>query len=107
MVWYGMWCGVVWNVMVWYGVWCGMVWCVSLNQFKIIPVQKVRLAEAREAQLQQRIWQVEALSEEASARELAGHQAEVRTENVSHGNPCVLSWLIHKLLNEMILSLMN
>lgn len=33
--------------------------------------------DAREAQLQQRIWQVEALAEEASARELAGRQAEV------------------------------
>lgn len=33
--------------------------------------------DAREAQLQQRIWHVEALAEEASARELAGRQAEV------------------------------
>ena len=33
--------------------------------------------EARELQLQQRVWHVEALAEEAAAREVAGHQAEV------------------------------
>lgn len=32
--------------------------------------------EAREVQLQQRVWHVEALAEEAAAREVAGRQAE-------------------------------
>eukprot|EP00434_Breviolum_minutum_P038655 symbB.v1.2.034296.t1/scaffold4400.1/size40136/1 len=34
--------------------------------------------DARELQLQQRVWHVEALAEEAAAREVAGHQAEVQ-----------------------------
>ena len=42
-----------------------------------IPLEAPFFVEARtELQLQQRVWHVEALAEEAAAREVAGHQAE-------------------------------
>ena len=41
-----------------------------------IPLEAVFVEARTELQLQQRVWHVEALAEEAAAREVAGHQAE-------------------------------
>ena len=45
-------------------------------------LKHLMFSKAREAQLQQRVWHVEALAEEAAARELSGRQAEL--EVVAH-----------------------
>lgn len=53
-----------------------------------IPLEAV-FVEARELQLQQRVWHVEALAEEAAAREVAGHQAEAPKQKSPQKNSMI------------------